>query len=722
MECTIEGSLERVVFVNEESNYTVAKLKVKGRQDLITIVGNLAGINPGEILRVSGEWINHKRFGDQFKVTSYLSLLPSTVRGIEKYLSSGLIKGIGPVMAKRIVKKFGEDTLRIIEEESKRLDEVEGIGRKRTEVIKDAWQEQKEVRDVMIFLQSQGISSAYASKIYKQYGDNTISVLKNNPYRLASDVYGIGFKTADKIAARMGIESSAPIRVEAGILYTLSSLSEQGHVYCPYDELVEEAGKILGVEKDYVINAFPKLSEKRDIIIENILGKEENGKAVYLASFYVSEKNTAEILKAIQNTPFNINTKGVDPVRALQWIENRLTIQLNSDQKYAVIKAFSEKIMVITGGPGTGKTTLVKAIIEIFKALKAEVLLAAPTGRAAKRLSEVANQEAKTIHRLLEFSFKKGGFQRNKENPLKGDVIIVDEASMIDCILIYQLIKAIPFYSKLILVGDADQLPSVGPGNVLRDIINSGKIEVVKLSHIFRQAQDSLIVVNAHRINQGEFPLFPKGDGLADFYFIEEGEPQRVLEVIKKLCKDRVPQRFNIDPVNDLQVLTPMHKGIVGSGNLNRELQTLLNPKGKELARGEKVFRVGDKVMQVVNNYEKEVFNGDLGRIEDIYGDQEVMVNYDGRWVSYHWNELDEILHAYAISVHKSQGSEYPAIILPLLTQHYVLLQRNLLYTALTRAKRLAILVGTKKAMAIAIKNNKVQKRYTLLKERLERE
>ena len=712
---TLEGVLERIVFFNEENGFTVARLQVAKRHDLVAIVGVLPSPMPGETLRLKGEWIVDNKFGEQFRVQSCLSVLPATLTGIEKYLGSGLVKGIGPIMAKRIVARFGLETLDIIEDDTEKLLEVEGIGSIRIDRIARAWKEQKEIREVMIFLQGEGVSSTYAVKIYKAYGDKAISVVKENPYRLALDISGIGFKTADKIAQNMGIDPSSPMRAEAGIIHVLSELVDEGHVYYPYEELKEKTAELLEVHKEILDVALVTLTEQRRVVIEEL----SEHRAVYLAPLHVAEVNVARRLKTLLSSPRQLLQ--IDIEKAIEWVHRVNRIELAEMQKEALRKAVTGKVMVITGGPGTGKTTLVNSIIKILGKKEQRIALASPTGRAAKRLSEVTGREAKTIHRLLEFSPSEGGFKRNEENPLDADLVIIDEVSMVDILLMNHLLKAIPPMATLLLVGDADQLPSVGPGNVLKDIITSGQVETIRLTEIFRQAQESLIVVNAHRVNRGEYLQLKASPGQqTNLYFINREEPEKVLAVIKELCKRKLSSAFHLDPLEDIQVMTPMHRGTVGVANLNAELQNLLNPNGKSVARGGRLFRVNDKVMQIKNNYEKDAFNGDIGRIVGIdLEEQKLMVKFEDRVIDYDWSELDELVLAYTISIHKSQGSEYPAVVIPLLPQHYIMLQRNLLYTAMTRAKRLVVLVGSKRAIAIAIKNNKVQFRYTSLSQRL---
>ncbi len=721
----LTGQIEKITFTNEENGFTIARVKVCGSHGLVTVVGTMMAPMVGEILEMRGEWSSHPNFGKQFKVLEYKTKVPVTVYGIRKYLGSGMIKGLGPVMAGRIVDRFGKKTLGIIESDIQRLVEVEGIGKKRIAMIAAAWDEQREIRAVMLFLQSNGVSSGYAVKIFKQYGNQAIAVVKDNPYRLAGDIYGIGFVIADQIAAKLGIARDAQIRVEAGILYVLNQLSDEGHVYFPYEPLISKSGEILGVGRDIIVRALGVLVVDQKIIMEDLNGNLDtfkgNDRSVFLTRFHVSETGTARRLKILINTPKSI--RDIDSSKAVAWVQRQLSITLAVNQLQALGLAIENKVMVITGGPGTGKTTIINAVLKIFFRLNAGIMLAAPTGRAAKRMSETTGFGARTIHRLLEYSFQKGGFQRNEDKPLDCDVLIIDEASMIDIILMYHLLKAVPPSATFILVGDVNQLPSVGAGNVLNDIIASGSVPVVTLDKIFRQAGTSQIVVNAHKINEGVMPSLDtsnSSDPLNDFYFIEQEDPEKVLNIILKLCQKRIPQRFNYDPVDEIQVLTPMHKGVVGAENLNRQLQEALNPGAGGIIRGERTYRTNDKVMQIRNNYDKEVFNGDIGRITVIqWEDRAVTIIFDGREVVYDFSDLDEIVPAYAISVHKSQGSEYPVVIIPIVTQHYVLLQRNLIYTAVTRGKNLVVIVGSKKAMAMGINNNKTLQRFTRLRSRL---
>lgn len=717
MVSSVQGQIERITFHNEDNGFTILRLKVPGYRELVTLVGNLMAPLPGQVINATGEWTNHPQFGEQFKVIQYKTLVPATVTGIEKYLGSGLVKGIGPIMAKRIVKLFGEETLVIIDEATGRLSEVEGIGEKRLGMIRRAWEDQKHVREVMVFLQGHGVSAGYAAKIYKQYGNKSIGVVEENPYRLAMDIFGIGFVTADRIAQNLGFQKDSAVRVQAGAIYVLSQVAEEGHVYYPLESLLEKCVEILEVDQNAITKALESLSSDKRIVIERLSGQDTV--AVYLSTFYMCETGVASRVKTLTRAPYS--RRKVDAEKAVEWVEREISMSLAMNQIEAVKSALDSKIMVITGGPGTGKTTIIKAILAIFERLSVEILLAAPTGRAAKRMSEATGREAKTIHRMLEFSPNKGGFQRDDKHPLVCDLLIIDEASMIDTVLMYNLLKAVPLHSTLILIGDVNQLPSVGPGNVLQDIIESRAVPVVRLLEIFRQAQDSSIIVNAHLINSGVIPrLEASTEGWNDFYFIEKTEPEEALATILKLVCERIPKAFGFDPIDDVQILTPMNRGTVGASNLNLELQKALNPGEEGVMRGGRSFRINDKVMQIRNNYDKDVYNGDIGRISRIDREnQEVTIIFDGRAVSYDYPDLDEIVLVYAVSVHKSQGSEYPCVVIPLLTQHYVLLQRNLLYTAVTRGRKLVIVVGSKKAMAIAVKNDKPQNRYTFLKERL---
>ena len=710
----LQGQIERITFQNQDNNYIVAKIKVDKTQNLVTIVGNIIDPCPGEILIMQGKWINHPKFGTQFLINNYKTKYPATETGIIKYLGSGLIKGIGPVMAKKIVQCFKEHTLDIIENNIKKLTKIEGIGKKRVLMIKKAWDDQKEIREVMIFLQSHDISSTYAYKIFKYYGNNTIKIIVKNPYKLPEDIFGIGFILADKIAGKLGIKKDAPYRIQAGILYMLKQKADKGNTYCPYDELVWETVNLLNVKKDLVINAIKTTESEKKIVIENI----NNITKTFLTRYYFCEKKISLNLKKLINSFKSI--RKINSEKALEWVEKKLTIKLALEQKKAVKKALDKKVLVITGGPGTGKTTIINAIIKIYSQLNIRIFLCAPTGRAAKKMKEATNHEALTIHRLLKYSIQQKGFQKNEKNLLSCDLLIVDEASMIDTLLMHHLLKAVPDTCSLILVGDVNQLPSIGAGNVLNDIISSNAFNVIKLNTIFRQAKKSMIIVNAHKINNGFFPVLNTNKYNNDFFFIEKQEPEEIVNTITELVKNRIPKKFGFNPINDIQVITPMHKGTTGAGNLNHQLQQSLNPNKEGIKKGIFEFKVSDKVMQIRNNYNKNIYNGDIGTIKKInFADQNMIINFDFNDIEYDFNDLDEIVLAYAISVHKSQGSEYPVVIIPVTTQHYILLQKNLIYTALTRGKKLVIMIGTKKALAMAIKNKKSSKRHTGLENRL---
>jgi len=715
------GVLERIVFFNPENFYTVARVAVEGDSaESVTVVGNLVGANPGETLEMRGRWRMNRRFGRQFEVESFTPRLPLTERGAEQFLASGLIKGVGPTYARRIVRKFGRKVFEILDNKPERLLEVEGIGRKRLEVIKRAWRERRHMRDLVMFCRENGISLALARRIFRRYGDQALATLRRNPYQVALDVEGIGFKTADAMAAKLGIAPDSPRRVEAGVVHILQEMTDLGHSFCPRDELLKRAVEILGLKPDRIESALDRLEEQGQVHRETL---PDGTAACYLRWMWEWEVEVARMLGRLLSTtrpPLSI-----DAEREIAEFERKFRFRFAPLQREALRTALAGGVMVITGGPGTGKTTLVRGIIEILDAHGKTILLAAPTGRAAKRLAETTHREAATVHRLLRYKPERGGFLMNEKHPLRADLVIVDESSMMDLALTFHFLRALRPATSLIFVGDADQLPSVGPGNVLGDLIESGVVPVVRLTEIFRQASRSRIVTNAHRINRGEFPLLSRSEshGAGDFYFVERPEPERALDLIKKLVKERIPARFGLDPVADVQVITPMHRGLLGTTHLNAELQELLNPHGENLVIGARRFRVGDKVMQVRNNYDRDIFNGDIGRIVAIDRlNQKLCVDFDGRIVEYDFGETDEIQLSYAISVHKSQGSEYPAVVLPLHPQHYIMLQRNLLYTAVTRARRLVCIVGTRKALGIAVRNDKTQRRHTALAQRLRTE
>ena len=698
--------VERITYQNPENGYSVMKVKVTGSHALVTLVGNFLEVPAGSVLLCDGEWKVDKRYGSQFAVQSWEEVMPTTAYGIEKYLGSGLVKGIGPKFARLIVKQFGFDTIDVIETDIERLYEVPGIGKKRVEKIRESWEKQKDIKNVMLFLQGYGVSTAYAAKIYRQYGKDSINKVNENPYRLADDIWGIGFKTADGIANKMGYEKNDMRRCKSGIIYTLNQLANEGHVYAEEEQLVKSALELLEADEEPIRKALSDMSQTEDLKIED--------GAIYLPPFYYAEVGTANrLLALIRESEKDMLAKSFD-VNALS---EETGVDYDEVQKQAIEEAVRSKVMVLTGGPGTGKTTTTQGIIAALKHMGMRILLAAPTGRAAKRMSDATGMEAKTIHRLLEFN-PQDGYKQNDENPLEADVLIVDECSMIDIILMNNLLKAVPSSMRLVLVGDIDQLPSVGAGNVLRDIIESQKIPVIRLTRIFRQAQSSRIVMSAHAINQGRFPDISNGKQ-TDFFFIEQGDPEMVAEEIVNLVKNRLPKAYR-RKTNDIQVLTPMQRGVVGTSNLNMALQSALNPSQLTLNRGGYSFRQGDRVMQLRNNYDKDVFNGDLGYVEQIDMEERTLqVNFDGYWVEYDVSELDELTLAYATTIHKSQGSEYPIVVMPILMTHYVMLQRNLIYTGITRAKKICVLIGTKKALAFAIRNMSVLKRNTKLKERL---
>lgn len=698
--------IEHITYQNQENGYSVMKVKVKDYSDLVTLVGNLLDVPVGAVLLCDGDWKVDKKYGRQFVCETWEEVMPATVYGIEKYLGSGLVKGIGPKFAHLIVEKFGTETIEIIEDNIERLREVPRIGKRRVEKIRESWEKQKDIKNVMLFLQQYGVSTAYAAKIYRQYGKESIDKVQDNPYRLADDIWGIGFKTADSIASKMGYEKNDLRRCKSGISYTLNELSNEGHVYAVEEQLIETAKKLLEADEEPIRQAVTEMIASEDLIRED--------EAIYLPPFYHSERGTAKKLLALlqDQTPTLFGLKA--DIKAIEKVSG---IEYDEVQIAAIKQAVRSKVMVLTGGPGTGKTTTTQGIIAAYKTAGMRILLAAPTGRASKRMSEATGMEAKTIHRLLEFN-PQDGYKRNDENPLEGDALIVDECSMIDIILMYNLMKAIPENMRLVLVGDIDQLPSVGAGNVLRDIIDSEKIPVVRLTRIFRQAQSSRIVMSTHAINQGRYPDTSNGKQ-TDFFFIKNEEPEQVAEEIVKLVKHRLPKAYN-QPLNNIQVLTPMQRSVVGATNLNMMLQQALNTSNLGISRGGTTYKLGDRVMQVRNNYDKNVFNGDVGIVEQVsMEDRTLFVRFDDNLVEYEASELDEVTLAYATTIHKAQGSEYPIVVIPILMTHFVMLQRNLIYTGITRAKKICVLIGQPKALAYAIRNLTVTKRNTKLKERL---
>ena len=702
----IKCTIDHITYQNQENGYSVLQASVKGYRDKQTLVGTFHEVTVGACLVVEGEWKVDKRYGRQFAAQSWEEGLPATIVGIEKYLGSGLVKGIGPKFAKLIVSHFGLATFDVIENEIDRLLEVPGIGKTRVALIRTSWEKQKDVKDIMVFLQGHGVSSTFAAKIYKKYGKESIEKVSDNPYCLADDIWGIGFKTADSIAKNLGYTNNDPRRCRSGILYTLGKLSEEGHVYAEREQLLKTAKELLQADEEPITATLDQMIEKEDLVIDE--------DAIFLPPFYYAECGVANKLKRL------INTSSKDLFEEdvnIEKIVRRTGIHYDDVQVAAIKQAVQSKVMVLTGGPGTGKTTTTIGIIAALQSMGLRILLAAPTGRAAKRMSEATGKEAKTIHRLLEYNPAEG-YGRNDENPLDGGALIVDECSMIDVILMNSLLKAIPIDMRLILVGDIDQLPSVGAGNVLRDIIDSERIPVVRLTRIFRQAMSSRIITNAHRINHGYFPDISNGRD-ADFFFIQKEDPSLAAAEIVNIVKNRIPKAYHIS-TNDIQVLTPMQRSVVGAANLNIILQEAINPEGESLSRGGFKYRQGDRVMQIRNNYDKDVFNGDVGYIESVnMDDRSLTVRFEERHVEYEDLELDELTLAYATTIHKSQGSEYPVVVIPLLMTHFVMLQRNLVYTGITRAKKICIIVGTTKALAYSIHNVVVQKRNTKLKERL---
>ncbi len=713
----VNGTVERVTFHSDETGFAVLRVKVRGMRDLVTVVGTAAGITSGEWVAARGRWMMDPKHGRQFKADDLRATAPDTLEGIEKYLGSGMIRGIGPVYASKLVQAFGKEIFEVIESRSAELERIEGIGPMRRRKIKEAWNEQKAVREIMTFLFSHGVSTSRAYRIYKTYGEEAIAIVQGNPYRLASDIRGIGFKTADKIAMRVGIPMESDVRAQAGVEYVLQELTLEGHCAYPRESLIEAAVGILEVSSGLVEAAIDvELARGR------LVGRDGPGDEtlIFLASLDRAEE---ELARDIGNLCQGDHPcPPIDMEKAVNWVEGKVSLELAASQREAIEQAACSKVLVITGGPGVGKTTLVNSILLVLTAKNLKPVLCAPTGRAAKRLSESTGRNARTIHRLLQFDPRKGTFKHNRVHRLKGDVFVIDEASMIDVVLAWQVVQAIPPDAALIIVGDVDQLPSVGPGCVLRDIIGSGAVPVCRLNEVFRQAAESAIIRNAHNVNTGVMPSFPANrDESSDFYFFEAEEPAGASDRIVDLVQDRIPKRFGLDPLRDIQVLSPMQRGELGARNLNVRLQQSLNPSGVHVERFGSFFREGDKVMQTQNDYDKDVFNGDIGRIQSIDEEErELIITFDGRDVAYDFQELDELVLSYATTIHKSQGSEYPCVVVPMHTQHYVMLQRNLLYTAITRGRRLVVLVGTKKAIAMAVKQMDTRKRITTLRQRLE--
>jgi exodeoxyribonuclease V alpha subunit len=711
----ITGTIERVTFHNAENGFVVLRAEVSGKRGPIVVVGQTPRAIAGEFFEADGVWQEDPEHGLQFKAETLQTTPPSTVAGIEKYLSSGLVKGIGPHYAHRIVQVFGLRTLQVIDESPSFLKEVKGLGPRRMQRIRESWKQQRAVRDIMVFLQSHGVGTARALRIYKIYGERAVEKVREDPYRLATDVWGIGFQTADELAQRLGLDPQSVKRGRAALRFVLQEASGEGHVALPEAAALERAGRLTGIERDVLSAAANELIALGDAVRASELTPEP---WLYLRPLHQAEAGVAERLTALLAGAHPLAQVNAD--KAIAWVAAKMALVPADRQRDAIARALTQKVLVITGGPGTGKSTLMRGILDIFEAKQLRCALAAPTGRAARRLGEATGREAKTIHRLLEFD--RGGPKRGEDRPLEIDLLVVDEASMMDVLLAHQLLRALPVTACLLLVGDVDQLPSVGPGAVLADIIASGVVPVARLTEIFRQAQESGIVRAAHAIHAGELPESAPADMLGDFYFIEVDEPPVILERIVALVRERIPARFGLDPFRDVQVLTPMNRFDLGARALNARLQEILNPAldEPEVARFGSTFRIGDKVLQTANNYQKEVFNGDIGRVSKIdEQEQEVEVAYDGRAVAYDFDELDELALAYALTIHKSQGAEYPAVVIPLHSQHSHLLQRNLLYTGVTRGKRLVVIVGSRKALALAVGRGKAAARYTGLGRRL---
>lgn len=710
---TLVGSVERVTFHNEDNGFAVLKVKARGKRNLVPVVGHVASISAGEFIQAVGVWITDRAHGLQFKADFLRTTPPTTAEGIEKYLGSGMVRGIGPVLAKRIVAAFGVKTFEIIEAEPERMREVSGIGEFRAGKIVAGWAEQKAVRDIMVFLHANGVGTSRAVRIFKTYGHDAIQVMTENPYRLARDIRGIGFKTADAIAMKLGMAREAAQRVRAGISYALQEAMDEGHCGLPVEELVKLTVTLLDVDERIVRSALEAELADGEVVADAIEGKP----CVFLRGLHLAERGAADRLLALARGAPPWPT--IDAAKAIPWVEARTGKTLAASQRAAVETVLTSKVAVVTGGPGVGKTTLLDAILRILAAKGTKLLLAAPTGRAAKRMADQTGLEAKTIHRLLETDPKNGGFRRDADNPLDCDLLVLDETSMVDAPLMFSVLKAIPPRAGLLLVGDVDQLPSVGPGQVLADVIASGALPVARLTEVFRQAAESRIVVNAHRINRGEMPEWPKREEASDFYFVEAGDPEQGAAKVVEIVRDRIPRRFGLDPVADVQVLCPMQRGVLGARSLNADLQKALNPNmAEKVERFGSSFAPGDKVMQTENDYDREVFNGDLGRILRIdQTEGNLWVDFDGREVEYPFGELDTLVPAYATTIHKSQGSEYPAVVITLATQHYTMLARNLVYTAVTRGKRLVVIVGQRRALAIAVRTHGRKRRWTKLRE-----
>ncbi len=714
---SLSGLIERVTFFNEENGFAVVRVKAQGHRDLVTVVGSLPSVSAGEWLHAEGRWVRDREFGLQFRADVLKSTPPTSLEGIEKYLGSGMVKGIGPTYAQKLVAKFGDKVFDIIEGHSVRLEEVDGIGPLRRRQIKSAWAEQKVIRDIMVFLHSHGVGTSRAVRIYKTYGNEAIETVRANPYALAQEIHGIGFKTADQIAQRLGIPPDSLLRACAGLHHVLLEATADGHCALPVELLKESARKLLLVDEPIVDQALQQTIARGEVAPETIAGVE----LVFLPPLQKAEEEIAARVKLVAASPPNYPPVEAD--KAITWVQQKTGKELAPSQQAALRQALGSRALIITGGPGVGKTTLVNAILLVLRAKGVQCLLCAPTGRAAKRLAETTGLPAKTIHRLLEVQPAMGGFQRHERRPLACDLLVVDECSMVDVPLMHHLLRALPRHASLLLVGDVDQLPSVGPGMVLRDVIESGVVPVVRLTEVFRQAAHSRIITTAHRINAGLLPEAPPKDAASDFYFIERDEPEAIARTLMQMVHDRIPAKFGLDPIRDIQVLCPMNRGSLGIRELNAGLQAALNPSRPDETAVEKFgwqFRVRDKVIQTQNNYDKDVFNGDIGQIVKVEPvDREVVVQFDQREVAYDFGELDELALAYAITIHKSQGSEFPAVVIPLAMQQYVLLQRNLVYTGITRGRQLVVVIGQPKALATAVRNNRTEQRYSGLPARL---
>jgi len=715
---TLNGFIERVTYHNPETGFAVLRVKVKGRDDFVSVVGNTTSVTPGEHVEASGRWVIDRQHGQQFKADELKTTHPASAEGIEKYLASGAIRSIGPKIAAKIVSIYHERTLEIFEQSPDFLLHVKGIGTERLKRIRQSWQEQKEVRKIMLFLSEHGITPGRAVRIFRTYGHEAIAKIKENPYQLADDIRGVGFKTADELAARLGIDRNSPYRAKAAVRYTLQDLAGQGHCGYPEPGVVEHTTQLVEIEQRIVEEAVRSVIELGSVVREAVDGEPW----LYLASLYRAEVGLARSVHRIASAAQH-PLPSIDVAKAIAWVEQRLDIQLAAGQQEAIRQACQHKMLVITGGPGVGKTTLVRSILEIFSAKKLKCVLAAPTGRAAKRLAEMTGRTAKTVHRLLKFDPATGEFKQNHQHPLTGDLFVFDEVSMVDVVLGHQVLRAIPSEACVILVGDVDQLPSVGPGSVLADLINSKVVPIVRLTEIFRQASQSRIITTAYSINHGQMPNLSASGELTDFYFVESNEPEAIQDMLVRLVKERIPARFGFDPRADIQVLTPMNRSLLGARNLNQVMQEAINPAddGPQVQRFGWTFRIGDRVIQTANNYNRDVFNGDLGVIEKINRVEQVLtVNFEGQRVEYDFGDVDELSLAYVLTIHKSQGCEFPCVVIPLHTQHYLMLQRNLLYTAVTRGKRLVVLVGTKKALGMTIRRKDTGLRYTALRRRLQ--